>query len=108
MCLRTLFLFWDKQIRVVSKENIRKRILKSERGINMSVSVKSSKEIELMRTSCKILAEVHEKLRENLKPGMSTLDVDILAERFIREADCIPNFLHYNGFPGSVCVSINE
>ena len=61
-----------------------------------------------MRTSCKILAEVHEKLKENLKPGMSTLEVDILAERFIREQDCVPNFLHYNGFPGSVCVSINE
>ena len=45
----------------------------------MSVSVKSSKEIELMRTSCKILAEVHEKLRENLQAGMSTLEVDILA-----------------------------
>ncbi len=74
----------------------------------MSVSVKSSKEIELMRTSCKILAEVHERLKEDLKPGMSTLEVDILAERYIREHDCIPNFLHYNGFPGSVCVSIND
>ena len=74
----------------------------------MSVSVKSAKEIELMRTSCKILAEVHEELGKALRPGMSTLDVDILAERLIREHDCIPNFLHYNGFPGSVCVSIND
>ena len=74
----------------------------------MSVSVKSTKEIELMRTSCKILAEVHEELGKALRPGMSTLDVDILAERLIREHDCIPNFLHYNGFPGSVCVSIND
>ena len=74
----------------------------------MSVSVKSTKEIELMRTACKILAEVHEELGKALRPGMSTLDVDILAERLIREHDCIPNFLHYNGFPGSVCVSIND
>jgi len=74
----------------------------------MAVTIKSEREIELMRTSCKILAEVHEKLKEDLQAGMSTLDVDILAEKYIREAGCIPNFLHYNGFPGSVCVSIND
>lgn len=74
----------------------------------MAVSIKSAREIELMRESCKILAEVHEKLKEEIKPGISTLEIDIKAERFIREYDCIPNFLHYNGYPASICVSINE
>ena len=54
--------------------------------IKMSVTIKSEREIELMRTSCKILAEVHEKLKEDLQAGMSTLDVDTLAEKYIRDA----------------------
>lgn len=74
----------------------------------MSVSIKSSREIELMRESGHILSYVHDELGKALHPGMSTLEVDILAEKLIREKDCIPNFLHYNGFPASVCVSINE
>ena len=74
----------------------------------MAVSIKSQREIQLMRESGKILAEVHEKLRECIQPGISTLEIDIIAERAIREHDCIPNFLHYNGFPASVCVSVNE
>lgn len=74
----------------------------------MAVSVKSPREIELMRESGHLLAQVHEELGKALKPGMSTLEVDILAEKLIRGYDCIPNFLHYNGFPGSVCVSIND
>lgn len=74
----------------------------------MAVSIKSDREIELMRESCKILAEVHARLGEQIKPGISTLDVDRMGEELIRSYDCIPNFLHYNGYPASVCVSVND
>lgn len=74
----------------------------------MAVTIKSAREIELMREAGKLLAEVHEELGKALKPGMTTLDIDILGERLIRERGCIPNFLHYNGYPASVCVSVND
>lgn len=74
----------------------------------MAVSIKSEREIQLMRESCKILAKVHEELGKAVKPGISTKDIDILAEKLIRGYGCIPNFLNYNGYPASVCVSVNE
>ena len=74
----------------------------------MAVSVKSAREIDMMRTAGKYLAELHEKMGEALKPGMSTLEIDQMGDRIIRSYGCIPNFLHYNGFPASICVSVNE
>ena len=74
----------------------------------MAVTVKSSREIELMRESGKRLAYVHDELGKAIKPGMSTLDIDRLGEKLIREQDGIPNFLNYNGYPASICVSVNE
>lgn len=74
----------------------------------MAVSIKSAREIELMRESCKILAKVHDALGKAIEPGMSTLDIDRLGEKLIRSYDCIPNFLNYNGYPASICVSVNE
>lgn len=74
----------------------------------MSVTVKSPREIELMRESCRILSEVHDKLAEVIAPGISTKDIDIEGERLIRSYGCIPNFLHYNGYPASICVSVND
>lgn len=74
----------------------------------MAVSIKSSREIELMREAGKILAEVHDKLGEIIKPGISTKEIDITGEKLIRGYGCIPNFLHYNGFPASICVSVND
>jgi methionyl aminopeptidase len=74
----------------------------------MSVIIKSEKEIALMREAGKILAIVHEELQNFLKPGISTLEIDRKAEELIRSYGCIPSFLNYNGFPASVCVSINE
>lgn len=72
------------------------------------VSIKSEREIELMREAGKILARVHEELGKALKPGMSTLDVDKLGERIIRGYGCIPSFKNYNGYPASICVSVND
>lgn len=74
----------------------------------MSVSIKSAREIELMRESGKRLAEVHARLGEAIRPGMSTLEVDELGERLIRSLGGVPNFLHYHGYPASICVSVND
>ena len=74
----------------------------------MSVTIKSAREIELMREAGKILAKTHEELAKALKPGMTTWDIDHLGEEIIRSYGCIPSFLNYEGFPASVCVSIND
>ncbi|NBH13541.1 type I methionyl aminopeptidase [Lachnospiraceae bacterium] len=74
----------------------------------MSVSIKSAREIELMRAAGKILAKVHENLGKELKEGMSTLDIDRLGDEIIHSYGCIPSFKNYNGYPASVCVSVND
>lgn len=74
----------------------------------MSVTIKSAREIELMREAGRRLAKVHEILEQELKEGMSTLDVDRLGEEAIRSLGCEPNFLNYMGYPASVCVSVND
>ncbi len=74
----------------------------------MHVTIKSAREIELMRNAGKILAKVHEDLGKELKPGMTTLEIDKLGEDMIRSFGCEPSFLNYCGYPGSVCVSVNE
>ena len=74
----------------------------------MSVTIKTEEELELMRQAGKKLAYVHEELGKALKEGMSTKDIDRLGEEIIRSLDCIPNFLNYQGYPASVCVSVND
>lgn len=74
----------------------------------MSVTMKSPREIELMREAGKILAKVHEELGKALKPGMSTYEIDRLGEELIRSFGCEPSFKNYNGYPASICVSVNE
>lgn len=74
----------------------------------MAISIKSAREIDLMRESCKILYSVHEELGKFVRPGISTMDIDQLGEKLIRAHGCIPNFLNYNGYPASICVSVNE
>ena len=74
----------------------------------MSVSVKSKREIELMREAGKILGTVLNELSKEIKPGMTTHRIDQLGEEMIRSYGCIPSFLGYGGFPASICVSVNE
>ena len=74
----------------------------------MAVTIKSSREIELMREAGKILAKTHEELERALKPGMSTLDIDRIGEEIIRSYGCIPSFKNYNGYPATICVSVND
>lgn len=74
----------------------------------MAVSIKTVREIEKMRHAGHLLEQVHNELGKALHPGMSTLDVDRLGEKLIRQTGCIPNFLNYNGYPASICVSVNQ
>lgn len=74
----------------------------------MAVSVKSQREIEIMKEAGKILGTVLNDLCKEIKPGMSTHRVDQLGEEMIRSYGCVPSFLGYGGFPASICVSVNE
>lgn len=74
----------------------------------MAVSIKSAREIELMRESCRLLEDVFCQLENAIRPGMSTKDIDRLGEKLIRGHACEPNFLNYNGYPASICVSVND
>lgn len=72
------------------------------------ISIKSAKEIELMRIAGRIVAETHEKLKEVIRPGITTKELDIIAEEYIRKSGGLPAFKGYYGFPASICTSINE
>ena len=74
----------------------------------MPITIKSAREISLMTEAGRILEIVHDELEKALHPGMSTLDIDRLGEEIIRSYDCIPSSLNYNGYPASVCVSVND
>lgn len=74
----------------------------------MAITIKSLREIELMRESGRLLALVHDELAKMIHPGISTKQIDKVCEEIIRSYGCTPNFLHYQGYPASVCVSVNE
>lgn len=74
----------------------------------MPISIKSAREIELMTEAGRILAIVHDEMKKALRPGMTTKDIDRLGEEVIRSYGCVPSFLNYNGYPASICVSIND
>ena len=72
------------------------------------ITVKSAREIDLMREAGRIVALTHQELQKHLKPGISTLELDEIAEKTIRSYGATPSFKGYGGFPGSICASINE
>ncbi len=72
------------------------------------VSIKSAREIELMRVSGKITAATLSMLMRTVRAGMTTGDVDRLAEASIRERGGVPTFIGYHGYPSSICASVNE
>lgn len=74
----------------------------------MPVSIKSNREIELMREAGKILGTVLNELSREIKPGITTKRIDKLGEEMIRSYGCVPSFLNYDGFPASICVSVND
>lgn len=69
---------------------------------------KSSEKIEIMRRGGRILADILEKLAWEVKPGMTTLALDKLAENLVLEAGVKPSFKEYRGYPSTICTSINE
>lgn len=74
----------------------------------MAIIIKSHREIELMKEAGRILAITHEEIRKIIKPGISTYDIDKLGEEVIRSYGCVPSFLNYNGYPASICTSVND
>ena len=74
----------------------------------MSVSIKSEHEIELMRHAGHLLEKVHDELASHIRPGISTKELDRIGEDMIRSMGCTPNFLNYEGFPASFCISLND
>ncbi|KNF08041.1 methionine aminopeptidase A [Gottschalkia purinilytica] len=72
------------------------------------IILKSQREIEKMRMAGRVVAETHAFLKEIIKPGITTKELDEAAEKFIKEKGAIPAFKGYNGFPGSICASVNE
>lgn len=72
------------------------------------VYLKTDEEIELMRISNQIVAKTLAEVCKNIRPGVTTLQLDAIAEAFIRDNGATPTFLGYNGFPNTLCVSVND
>ncbi|WP_026561241.1 type I methionyl aminopeptidase [Bacillus sp. J37] len=69
---------------------------------------KTQRELDIMREAGRIVALTHKELKKHVKPGITTKELDAIAEKFIRANDAIPSFKGYNGFRGSICASVNE
>ncbi|OBR68270.1 type I methionyl aminopeptidase [Paenibacillus oryzae] len=69
---------------------------------------KSESELRLMREAGRIVAETHRLMADAVKPGITTGELDAIAEKFIRSQGALPSFKGYNGFPSSVCASVND
>ena len=72
------------------------------------ITLKSAHEIELMRRAGKITAAARALARDMVKPGVTTAQIDKAVFQFIEDQGATPSFLHYNGYPASVCVSVND
>ncbi|SFA93318.1 methionyl aminopeptidase [Acetitomaculum ruminis DSM 5522] len=74
----------------------------------MAISIKSPSQVIKMREAGKILAKVHDELAKIIKPGITTEDINKAGEEIIRSFNAIPSFLNYEGYPASICVSVND
>jgi methionyl aminopeptidase len=72
------------------------------------IYLKTDEEIELMREANQLVGKTLGELAKHIKPGVSTLQLNTIAETFIRDHGALPAFLGYGGFPGSICASVNE
>jgi methionyl aminopeptidase len=72
------------------------------------IHCKTPREIEIMRAAGRIVALTHQELQKHITPGITTLELDRIAEEFILSQDAFPSFKGYNGFRGSICTSVNE
>ncbi len=69
---------------------------------------KTPREIEIMREAGRIVALTHQELKQHITPGITTKELDQIAEKTIQKYGATPSFKGYNGFPGSICASVNE
>ena len=74
----------------------------------MSIIIKSEEEIAVMRRAGRIVAAVLEKLKANVKPGVRTEELDMIAVRETEKLGAVPSFKGYHGYPASLCVSVND
>ena len=72
------------------------------------IVLRTAKEIDRMRKACQISAEALQLAGESVKPGITTYEIDQIAYRYIKKQGAEPNFLNYNGFPATACISIND
>lgn len=72
------------------------------------IILKTDREIDYMRDAGRIVAEAHEEVAKAIRPGVSTLELDKIAERYIKSQGAIPAFKGYNGFSGSICASVSQ
>ncbi len=72
------------------------------------ISIKTEEEIELLRESSLLVGKSLAEVAKHIRPGITTLDLDKIAEQFIRDHGAIPGFKGYGGFPGSLCISVND
>lgn len=72
------------------------------------IYIKTDEEIELIRTSGKVLGQAHAEVAKIIAPGVTTQKLDQVAEEFIRDHGGVPSFKNYNGFPSTLCISVNE
>ncbi|MBR6018680.1 MAG: type I methionyl aminopeptidase [Lachnospiraceae bacterium] len=74
----------------------------------MAITIKSKSEIEKMREAGRLLSLVHDEMAKHVKPGISTMELNKIGEDMIRSFGCIPSFLNYEGYPASICISVND
>jgi len=74
----------------------------------MKISLKSAAELEQMRPSCRMTGEVLQRVAEAVRPGVTTKDLDDLTHSLIEKMGGKPSFLGDHGYPGSICISLNE
>ena len=72
------------------------------------IHVRSKEEIEIIRENALMVTATLTRVANFLKPGISTISIDAMAEQFIRDHGGVPSFKGYNGFPYSLCISVNE
>ena len=72
------------------------------------ITIKNERELDLMRQACKITAAARALAGEMVRPGMTTKQIDKAVYEFIVSQGAKPSFLHYNGYPASVCISVND
>ena len=92
---------------------LNKKIFKSQDQVpfiegKRGIEIKTSREIKLIKKSSQIVSKVLSEIIDLIQPGMSTKDLDVFAEKRIREMGAVPSFKGYHGFPASICSSINN